>query len=64
MPKKNKSKKVKRLKKVKKKSPPKVVEKKNLSPGSEEKPEIKKIKKQATEKRIRSLPKTWCWANH
>tara|TARA_B100000242_G_scaffold291469_1_gene264848 strand:- start:44 stop:697 length:654 start_codon:yes stop_codon:yes gene_type:complete len=55
MPKKNKSKKVKRLKKVKKKSPPKVVEKKNLSPGSEEKPEIKKIKKQATEKRIYNL---------
>ena len=55
MPKKNKSKKAKRLKKVKKKSPPKVVEKKNLSHGSEEKPEIKKIKKQATEKRIYNL---------
>ncbi len=58
MPKKSKSKKVKKLKKVKrvkKKSPQKVVEKKNLSPGSEEKPEIKKIKKQATEKRIYNI---------
>ncbi len=58
MPKKSKSKKVKKLKKVKKvkkKSPQKVVEKKNLSPGSEEKPQIKKIKKQATEKRIYNI---------
>ena len=65
MPKKLKSKKAKKVKKVKipkkskiikvkNKSKPlgKFSEKKNTTPGPEEKPEIKKIKKQPTEKRI------------
>jgi len=47
------SKKTKNLKKVK--TSIKLTEKKNASPGSEEKPEIRKIKKQATEKRIYNL---------
>ena len=60
-----KSKKVKKVKKVKKtlksKLPKKVkrslkpLDKKNNSPGPDEKPEIKKIKKQPTEKRIYNL---------
>jgi len=59
MPKKKKAKKVNVLKKPKNKnklkSTLKISEKKNITPGSEEKPEIKKIKKQATEKRIYNL---------
>ena len=62
MPKKKKTKKSKKSKKLKKvKSPKKtnqalkLIDKKNTVPGPEEKPEIKKIKKQATEKRIYNL---------
>ena len=59
MPKKKKSKKVKKTKKVKLRSkvklPSKITEKKNVIPGTDEKPEIKKIKKQPTEKRIYNL---------
>ncbi len=59
MPKKKKTKKVKKVKKIKSKktlkSPTKTIDKKNNIPGSEEKPEIKKIKKQPTEKRIFNL---------
>ena len=63
MPKKKKVKKVKKLKKVKKikqlnKIKPtlkKGLEKKSNIPGPDEKPEIKKIKKQPTEKRIYNL---------
>ena len=65
MPKKKKTKKIKKVKKVKKvknrkilnkvKPSLKTLDKKNITPGSEEKPEIKKIKKQATEKRIYNL---------
>ena len=47
------SKKTRDLKKVKK--PIKLTEKKITTPGPDEKPEIKKIKKQATEKRIYNL---------
>jgi CarD family transcriptional regulator len=59
MPKKKKVKKVKKTKKVKVvkklKISAKLSDKKNNIPGAEEKPEIKKIKKQATEKRIYNL---------
>ena len=62
MPKKKKVKKVKKVKKtLKNKSPKKVkqslklLDKKNNIPGPDEKPEIKKIKKQPTEKRIYNL---------
>ena len=62
MPKKKKAKKVKIKKKIKiikiknkLKSNIKTSEKKITSPGSDEKPEIKKIKKQPTEKRIYNL---------
>jgi CarD family transcriptional regulator len=59
MPKKKKVKKVKKTKKVKivkkLKTSAKLSDKKNNIPGAEEKPEIKKIKKQATEKRIYNL---------
>ena len=62
MPKKKKVKKTKKAKKVKKvkiknsaKSVTKPIEKKNSIPGQDEKPEIKKIKKQPTEKRIYNL---------
>ena len=62
MPKKKKVKKTKKAKKVKKvkikntaKSLAKPIEKKNGIPGQDEKPEIKKIKKQPTEKRIYNL---------
>ena len=62
MPKKKKKiKKVKKVKKVKKSKNPKTklvlksLEKKSSLPGQEEKPEIKKIKKQPTEKRIYNL---------
>ena len=65
MPKKKKVKKVKKVKKLKKikkvniknstKSAAKTTEKKNNIPGQDEKPEIKKIKKQPTEKRIYNL---------
>ena len=61
MPKKKKVKKVKKLKKIKKvknlkvKSPLKPLEKKSSIPGQDEKPEIKKIKKQPSEKRIYNI---------
>ena len=58
MPKKKKNKVVKKIKKVKKvkiKQVTKLAEKKNTIPGQEEKPEIKKIKKQPSEKRIYNL---------
>ena len=62
MPKKKKVKKTKKAKKIKKvkiKNPAKSVakpsERKNSIPGQDEKPEIKKIKKQPTEKRIYNL---------
>ena len=62
MPKKKKVKKVKKIKKVKKpklpnkaKSSIKSGDKKSSIPGPDEKPEIKKIKKQSTEKRIYNL---------
>ena len=61
MPKKKKSKKIKKTKNLKKsklskiKTSAKAVEKKNNIPGNDEKPEIKKIKKQPTEKRIYNL---------
>ncbi len=55
MPKKKKVKKIKKVKKTKLKVLSKAPEKKQSSSGSEDKPEIKKIKKQPTEKRIYSL---------
>ena len=58
MPKKKKSKKIKKAKKLKKqktKAQKKTLEKKSIIPGSDEKPEIKKIKKQPTEKKIYNL---------
>ncbi len=59
MPKKKKAKKVKKTKKVKtsNKSKPslKIIEKKSSLPNQDEKPEIKKIKKQPNEKRIYNL---------
>ena len=62
MPKKKKIKKNKKEKiikkskiKIKTKNNLKLIQKKNILPGSEEKPEIKKIKKQPTEKRIYNL---------
>ena len=60
----SKKKKIKKVKKTKKSKLPKkskikqsakLPEKKNIIPGQEEKPEIKKIKKQPTEKRIYNL---------
>ena len=50
-----KNKKTKILKKNKLKAPSKVVEKKSLSQNQDEKPEIKKVKKQATEKKVYNL---------
>ena len=68
MPKKKKVKKVKKVKKSKKikiskkakelgklKSSTKLPDRKNTIPGADEKPEIKKIKKQATEKKVYNL---------
>ena len=59
MPKKKKTKKVKKLKNLKLskklKSPLKLTEKKSLVPGQDEKPEIKKIKKQPSEKRTYNI---------
>ena len=62
MPKKKKVKKTKKAKKIKKvkladkaKAQLKPLDKKSSIPGAEDKPEIKKIKKQATEKRIYNL---------
>ena len=62
MPKKKKAKKIKKIKKVKKlkvanktKQSLKTIEKRSNIPGTDEKPEIKKIKKQPTEKRIYNL---------
>ena len=61
MPKKKKVKKVKKLKKIKKiknlkvKSPLKPLDKKSSIPGQDEKPEIKKIKKQPSEKRTYNI---------
>ena len=54
MPKKKKVKKIKKIKKTKNlklKAPVKVPEKKSLLPGQDDKPEIKKVKKQPTEKK-------------
>ena len=54
MPKKKKVKKIKKTKKTKNlklKAPVKAPEKKNLLPGQDDKPEIKKVKKQPTEKK-------------
>tara|TARA_B100001027_G_scaffold211186_1_gene179107 strand:- start:82 stop:753 length:672 start_codon:yes stop_codon:yes gene_type:complete len=51
----NKTKKLKKIKGLKLKSNIKVPEKKNLVSGQEEKPEIKKVKKQQTEKRVYNL---------
>ena len=48
-------KKQKKLKNIKLKQSAKLAEKKTLIAGQEEKPEIKKIKKQATEKKIYNL---------
>ena len=50
-----KSKKIKVQKKIKIKQTAKLVEKKNIIPGQEEKPEIKKLKKQPREKRVYNL---------
>ena len=59
MPKKKKVKKVKKTKKVKLtnkvKTPLNLADRKNTIPGPDEKPEIKKIKKQPTEKKIYNL---------
>tara|TARA_B100000963_G_scaffold357401_1_gene379527 strand:+ start:1594 stop:2256 length:663 start_codon:yes stop_codon:yes gene_type:complete len=58
MPKKKKQKKTKKTKKLKKskiKAAAKIIEKKSISQGPDEKPEIKKVKKQATEKKIYNL---------
>ena len=59
MPKKKKVKKVKKVKKSKLpnkvKLAPKTADKKSNIPGTDEKPEIKKVKKQATEKRVYNL---------
>ena len=65
MPKKKKVKSIKKSKKSKKNKNSKLIdksknilknsEKKNLAPGTDEKPEIKKVKKQPTEKRIYNL---------
>ena len=65
MPKKKKVKSIKKSKKSKKNKNFKLIdelknnfknsEKKNLAPGTDEKPEIKKVKKQPTEKRIYNL---------
>ena len=51
----NKTKKLKKIKSLKLKSNIKVPEKKNLVSGQEDKPEIKKVKKQPTEKRVYNL---------
>ena len=50
-----KAKKINKAKKIKIKPALKVVEKKTLIPGQDDKPEIKKVKKQPTEKRIYNL---------
>ena len=50
-----KAKKTKILKKNKLKAPAKIIEKKSISQNPDEKPEIKKIKKQATEKKVYNL---------
>ena len=58
MPKKKKIKKVKKVKKAKKsklKVSAKIPEKKNVLPGQDEKPEIKKVKKQPTEKKAYNI---------
>ena len=59
MPKKKKTKKAKKIKKVKLtnkiKQPLKQTERKSTIPAQDEKPEIKKIKKQPTEKKIYNL---------
>ncbi len=55
MPKKKKVKKVKKVKKSKLKVSAKIPEKKNVLPGQDEKPEIKKVKKQPTEKKAYNI---------
>ena len=63
--KKNKKVKAKKLKDTKKiKSATKLSEKKSTIPGPDEKPEIKKIKKQPTEKRIYNLKDYVVYAKH
>jgi CarD family transcriptional regulator len=68
MPKKKKNKKVKKLKKLKKlnknKTLLKSVEKKSTIPGPDEKPEIKKIKKQDTEKKTYKLKEYVVYPKH
>ena len=68
MPKKKKVKKVKKTKKAKKIQKPKLtlktLEKKSTPAGSDEKPEIKKIKKQPTEKRIYNLKEFVVYPKH
>ena len=59
-----KTKKVKKVKKVKVKSTIKVVEKKTVIPGQDDKPEVKKIKKQPTEKRAYNLKDFVVYAKH
>ena len=55
MGRKKKTKKTKILKKNKLKAPAKITDKKSISQNPDEKPEIKKIKKQATEKKAYNL---------
>ena len=55
MPKRKKIKKVKKVKKSKIKVSSKIIEKKNILPGQDEKPEIKKVKKQPTEKKAYNI---------
>ena len=55
MPKNKKAKKIKIIKKSKNKEKIKLQEKKNQTVSQDDKPEIKKIKKQATEKRIYNI---------
>ena len=55
MPKKKKAKKIKIIKKSKNKEKIKLQEKKTQTVSQDDKPEIKKIKKQATEKRIYNI---------
>ena len=55
MPKKKKVKKIKKVKKLKTKSLGKTIEKKTVVSGQDEKPEIKKIKKQPSEKRVYNI---------
>ena len=65
MPKKKKAKKAKKTKLLKKlKTTSKVADKKSSIPGQDEKPEIKKIKKQPTEKRVYNLKEFVVYPKH